>query len=184
MKCLSDSFKQLTQLGKLVLDYPISQLPFIRVEGARESLIESIGQRTCSNLGSSVDKCIFQLQHIRLYNTQISEVSFDEDVFPNLQHIHISFCHYLEKVATLSNALLELELIDCNNLKKIEVLCDLAKLRELVIKGLKLEKLPSIEILVSLHQLYLADYVMLKSIQGLDELTKIRLLYVNDCSEL
>lgn len=184
MKCLPDSLRQLIQLGKLVLDCPISQLPFRRVEGEIDSLIESTGQRTCSNLGSSVDKCIFRLQHIRLYNTQISEVSFDEGLFPNLQHLHISFCHYLEKVATLPNALLELELIDCNNLKKIEGLGGLAKLRELMIKRCKVEELPSIDTLVSLHQLYLGDCVMLKSIQGLEQLTKLRLLYVNDCSEL
>lgn len=47
-----------------------------------------------------------------------------------------------------------------------------------------MEELPGIEALVSLEELQASNCVQLKSIQGLANLTKLRILSVYDCSEL
>jgi Leucine-rich repeat (LRR) protein len=141
--------------------------------------------RTLNILKSSMDNCMPRLQDLELYNTKLSEVSFATGVCPILQYLSVRFCNDLVEVGTLPNALIELELTNCSNLRKIEGLCGLAKLQMLDISRCEnVEELPSMETLESLKELQAYACVKLKSIQGLSRLTKLRLLNVNGCSEL
>lgn len=138
-----------------------------------------------NNLDSSMAKCMFRLQHLELFFTKISKVSFLDGAFPNLQHLLIRFAYDLVEVGTLPNTLIQLELIGCCNLKKLEGLCGLPKLQSLNIGGCKkVEQLPSLETLVSLQELWAYECVKLKRIEGLSQLTKLRKLDASDCSEL
>ena len=70
-----------------------------------------------------------------------------------------------------------MELIDCDNMRKIEGLFSLAKLRKLDVRRFReVEYLPSIEKLVYLEELWAYGCVKLKSIRGLEHATKLRLL--------
>ena len=108
-----------------------------------------------SNLGSSIDMSkLLQLQHMELYKTEISEVSFAEGFCPNLQQLVMISCNDLVKIGTLPKALIKLELASCTKLNKIEGLCGLAKLQMLNIKWCtKLKVLSSIDTLTSLEVL-------------------------------
>jgi Leucine-rich repeat (LRR) protein len=187
LKCLADSIGLLNQLTKLtVQDCSLLELPFKTVDGESETLRESKRRRRCSNLDSSIDKCMLRLQHLELYNTQkLDEVSFGEGVCPHLQHLLIKSCNDLAEVGTLPNALITLELTWCSKLRKIEGLCGLANLQKLDIKGcIEVEVLPGFETLVSLEVLEITNCVKLKSIRGLEQLSKLRKLEVSSCSEL
>jgi Leucine-rich repeat (LRR) protein len=91
LRYLPASVGLLTQLTDLrVFDCPLCKLPFRKVTGGTES------SRTVSNLDSSADKCMPQLQYLSLSNTEISELSFAEGVCPNLQRLHI-YCWNIAK---------------------------------------------------------------------------------------
>eukprot|EP00253_Pinus_taeda_P001167 PITA_01167 len=182
LKCLPKSVGLLTQLTELAFDCPICELPFNKVQGEIETVPESRGRRTLSNL----DKCcMLQLHSLELYGTEIPKVSFNETVCPNLRHLLVSRCNVLVEVGTLPNTLIKLELYYCDKLRNIKALSHLGKLQSLYIRDCKeLEDLPRIEALVSLEELQASGCVQLKSIQGLANLTKLRILSVYDCSEL
>jgi Leucine-rich repeat (LRR) protein len=183
LKCLPISVGLLAKLT--VKNCPLRELPLKNVEEGKETVRELRGQRRVSNLDSSIDKCMLRLQHLRLYDTKISMVSFPEDVFPNLQHLQISACNDLVEVGALPNALIKLELTCCDNLRKIEGLCSLSKLQVLDISWWEeVEELPDFEKLLSLEELWAYGCSKLKSIKGLARLTKLRVLDVRWCCEL
>jgi internalin A len=85
----------------------------------------------------------------------------------------------------MSNTYIQLNLISCPNLEKIDGLCGLAKLQMLNISGWrKVEELAGIETLVSLEELRASVCEKLKRIRGLGQLTKLKLLDVHGCSEI
>lgn len=186
LKSLPDSVGPLAQLAKLRVGFcPLREIPFKMDEGEMEVITEARGLRTSSNLDPSIDKYMFRLQHLELFFTKISKVSFPDSAFPNLQHLLIRFAYDLVEVGTLPNTLIQLELIGCCNLRKIEGLCGLPKLQSLNIgKCKQVEQLPGIDKLVSLQVLWAYECVKLKRIAGLAQLTKLRKLDVSDCSEL
>jgi Leucine-rich repeat (LRR) protein len=187
LKCLPDSVGLLTQLIELRLGCPIKELPFKR------------------RGDSSIDNCMFpQLQRIVLLSSEVSEVSFDEGVCPNLQYLTVRHCNALTKVGTLPNTLIKLELYFCQLLWSIEGLCGpvklevlyitdcpnlesiwgLEKLTELRVVALLSRRLDRIRELPSVKDLRLLEKLMVprcavKSIQGLEQLTKLRELDVS-----
>jgi Leucine-rich repeat (LRR) protein len=182
LKCLPDFIGLLTQLTEMTVENcPVCEVPYTKFEGERETLTESRVPRTSSNLDSSM----VRLEYLKLYNINISEVSFDEGIFPKLQRLQIGKCNDLVKVGSLPNTVVQLELYVCYNLRTVKGLCGLTKLQMLSIQSCKeVEELPNIETLVSLEELKLSGCMKLKSILGLAKLTKLKFLYVNQCSGL
>jgi hypothetical protein len=84
LKCLPASVVLLTRLSELrVWCCPLHELPFKKVKG---------------DLDSPLDKYMPRLKTIFMYETEISEVSFGEDVCPNLQRLHAECCQALGKL--------------------------------------------------------------------------------------
>lgn len=130
----SDIMKMNNLESLQVVDCPLQELPFTRALTQLDS----------------IDKCMFQLKFLRLYNTHISEISFHEGVCPNLQYLKITFCNDLVEVGALPTSLITLDLSSCYGLRRIQGLRSLAKLQILNINGCKeVEELPSIETLPS-----------------------------------
>lgn len=176
----------LTQLAKLTVNECVFSEGFVKGQTAASGLGQLSGERISGDLSSSIDMSkLVQLQHIELYKTEISEVSFAEGFCPNLQHLLIKSCNGLVKLGTLPNALIKLELTSCCQLQKIEGLCGLAKLQILTIKWCsELKELSSIETLVSLEALDVQDCGKLERVERLAGLTKLRRLDIVDCPNL
>jgi Leucine-rich repeat (LRR) protein len=170
LKCLPASVGRLSQLTKLeVVGCPVMELPFKKVRGQRET----VGTLKSD---SSIHKYMPGLRNLILQeDTEISEVSFEEGVCPNLQEFFLVECINVVEVVTLPNTLIEVKLSSCYNLRSIEGLCGLAMLRELYIKECnELQELPSVKTLVSLERvIHAVDCVKLKSIRDLAQLTKL-----------
>jgi Leucine-rich repeat (LRR) protein len=187
LKCLPASVAHLTQLAKLTLwDCALRQLPFKRKRETMRTSSNVDSSRDFTNVDSSRDFTRLSSNPCLLMDRrEIAQGSFDESVCPNLQHLIIEQCDELVDVETLPNTLIQLELNICYNLKTLEGLCGLVKLKNLHINWcVALEELPSIETLVSLEELWVSRCVTLKSIKGLASLTKLRILNVSDCYNL
>jgi hypothetical protein len=122
---------------------PLSELPFKRVEGDEEELLlmEYTG--------------MVQLNELKMYDTDISQVFFPEGICPNLKYLKIYHCRNLVAVGALPTALITLHLRYCGALSKIEGLCGLAKLERMDITGstnIKEEELPGHGTLISLKE--------------------------------
>ena len=116
----------------------------------------------------SIQKYMPSLQWLVLEHTEVSEVSFDEGVCPNLQHLILKAYSNLVKVGTLPNTLTEVELSSCHKMINIEALGGLAKLQILKIEQCnELQELPRA-----------VECVKLKSIRDLGHLTKLEFLHV------
>eukprot|EP00253_Pinus_taeda_P026341 PITA_26341 len=114
-----------------------------------------------------------------------SEVLSDEVVYPNLSELMLEECINLVEVGTLPKALTRVKFSGCYNLRSIQGLCGLAMLQSLHIeKCNELEELPSVETMVSLEHLLVADCLKLRSIRDLAQLTKLRGLIVEGCPQL
>jgi Leucine-rich repeat (LRR) protein len=179
----------LAQLAKLTVNECVFRewsLEKDEEETGTSRLKQSRGERTLSNLSSSIDMSrLLQLQHVELYKTEISEISFAEGFCPSLQHLFIKSCNHLVKVGTLPNSLIKLELTSCSKLTKIEGLCGLAKLQMLNIKWCnELEELSSTETLVSLEVLDVDKCTKPKRIERLAQLTELQRLDIVECCEL
>eukprot|EP00253_Pinus_taeda_P026710 PITA_26710 len=176
----------LTQLAKLTVNECVFSEGFVKGQTAASGLGQLSGERISGDLSSSIDMSkLVQLQHIELYKTEISEVSFAEGFCPNLQHLLIKSCNGLVKLGTLPNALVKLELTSCDQLQKIEGLCGLAKLQILNIKWCsELKELSSIETLVSLEVLDVQVCGKLERIERLAGLTKLRRWDIDGCPNL
>jgi Leucine-rich repeat (LRR) protein len=132
----SDVMKMNNLESLQIVDCPLQELPF---------------SRALTKL-DSIDKCMFQLKFLQLYNTRISEVSFHEGVCPNLQYLKITSCDDLVEVGALPTSLITLDLSSCRALRRIRGICGLAKLQILNINGCKeVEELSSLETLISLE---------------------------------
>lgn len=148
LNCLPH-FRHLTEL--IVWDCPVRRL-------------------NLSNLASCIG-----LQYLELFQTKMSEVSFDDHACPNLQHIKIHYCKDLVKVGTLPNRLIQLTLQCCSNLREISGLCGHPKLERLHIERChKVEQLQGIEALESLTHLHAISCRRLKSICGSAQLTELQ----------
>lgn len=167
LKCLhafSEAFPQLTSLrisGCAILEYLPEDL--LSLKNLRELNVHFCPLRELPlNKLDSKDKCVSGLETLNLYKVNISEVSFR--VCPNLQNLYLS---------------------GCQQLRHIGELCGLAKLRQPRIGDCpNLEKLPSLETLMSLAYIEVCKCPKVKSIQGLAELTKLRVLRVYNLDEL
>jgi Leucine-rich repeat (LRR) protein len=99
LKCLPASVGRLSQLTQLeVAGCPAIELPFKKVREQRETV------RTLKS-NSSIHKYMPCLQELTLQDTEISEVSFDEGVCPNLRKFILRECINLVEVGTLPNTL-------------------------------------------------------------------------------
>lgn len=107
------------------------------------------------------------------------------DSLGQLTVLEVARCRGLVEVGTLPSTLIQLSMISCPNLEKIDGLCGLAKLQTLNISGWrKVEELAGIETLVSLEQLRASGCEKLKRMHGLSQLTKLKLLDFHGCREL
>ena len=77
-----------------------------------------------------------------------------------------------------------MKLKSCPGLCKIRGLCDLAKLQTLMITDCEEEEIPGIETLIYLKVLKVNGCIKSKCVLELAQLTKLRILEVNDCSHL
>jgi Leucine-rich repeat (LRR) protein len=123
LKCLPASVGRLSQLTQLeVAGCPAIELPFKKVREQRETV------RTLKS-NSSIHKYMPCLQELTLQDTEISEVSFDEGVCPNLRKFILRECINLVEVGTLPNTLTYVKVSSCYNLRSIEGLSGLAMLQ-------------------------------------------------------
>lgn len=126
---------------------------------------------------------IRNLKALRLFDCQNLECLTDS--LGRLTQLDVKSCYGLLMVGTLPNTLIQLNLISCHNLEKIDGLCDLDKLQMLNISGwTKVEELSDIETLVSLEELRASGCEKLQRIRGLAQLTKLKLLDVSGCNVL
>lgn len=162
LQCLPDSIGLLTQLTVLnisrcgiqylpptvmkmnnlkvltVCRCPLIELPFKRTEGDEEELLSMV-----------------QLNELKLYHTDISQVIFPAGICRNLKHLKICHCRNLVEVGAFPTALITLHLRYCGALTKIEGLSGLAQLQRMDITGsthIKEEELPGHETLISLKE--------------------------------
>jgi hypothetical protein len=75
-----------------------------------------------------------QLTEMTIDNCLLLQLSFKmveggESICPNLQRLHITGCKELVEVGTLPDALIDLRLTNCPELRKIEGLCSLTNLK-------------------------------------------------------
>lgn len=161
ISCLPDSFGNLTNLKHIDLSGCL----------ALERLPDSLGR-------------LNKLTEFTISNcTSLCQLSFG--ICPSLKYLKIFDCGDLVEVGRLPDALIDLELVYCPNLRKLEWLSPLSKLQKLTLfECEKLEQLPSLETLVSLEELKAIECVKLRSIRGLAPLTKLRILYVWGCRDL
>lgn len=173
-----------------VKECPLSKLPLKKlVEGEGETSTNQEGRREAGKLKSSIDnakkECVHQLEYLELDRTKISEISFHQDLCVNLKRLHIYFCPDLVEVGALPLTLERLELVHCPQLRKIEGLCNVVKLRELTITYCEeLEALPCLERLVLLEKFWAPQCPKLRGIRGLAHLAKLRVLHVDSCYAL
>lgn len=173
-----------------VEECPLRKLPWMKlVEGEGETSTNQTGRDDMGKLKSSIDnaqnECMHQLEYLELDRTEISEISFHQDLCPNLKGLLVYFCRDLVEVGALPPTLIRLELVHCPQLRKIEGLCNVVKLRELTISDCEeLEALPRLERLVSLEKFSSSQCPKLMGLQVLKQLPKLRVLHVDNCYAL
>lgn len=177
-----------------ILDLELENLIELPSDLGELRSLKSLNLRNCYRLKFLPDSLgrLNQLTKITIDNCSLCQLSFKlieaegegESICPSLQSLHITGCKELLEVGILPDALIELQLTECPQLRKIG-LCNLAKLETLCISYcIRLEEVPNIETLVSLKELDASGCAKLRSIRGLAQLTKLRRLDVCDCSEL
>jgi hypothetical protein len=117
-----------------VLACPLRELPFKEESAPRRK-----------RKRRAKDKGLTGLKELELYCTEISEVSFPEDVCINLQRLYIRCCNDLVKVGSLPATLDHLILKGCGALRKIEGLFGLAELDIRGCYNIQVEELPHFE---------------------------------------
>lgn len=136
---LPENLRRMNNLNMLnVSDCPLRQLPF--------------GWRWGRALRN--DNFMCGLTFLTLTNIELMEVSFSKGSCPNLQHLYIASCKYVEEVERLPSTLTSLKVVGCEKLKVIQGLAQLTRLRMLYVDQChELRELPDVQQLMSLQNL-------------------------------
>eukprot|EP01018_Ginkgo_biloba_P028818 Gb_06500 [translate_table: standard] len=183
LTCLGEEFGQLTQLEELNLSgFPpsFSALKSLIVMDAGEVPLSEDG------LPSDIGK-LASLEVLRLDFTELRTLSAEFSHLSRLTQLYLNNCRFLSELSCLPAELVEVDIRNCRNLRKISGMSNLKQLEILWLNSCEqLTHLPGLRSLHALAKLNISGCESLRNeaLEGLEALKSLQELHFSGCGVL